>query len=146
LFEQVGLRCYPKTSGSKGIHLHVPLNTEVSYEQTKPFAKAVAETLEAKFGDRVVASMAKRKRAGKVLIDWSQNDRHKTTVSVYSLRAKPRPTVSTPLEWDELEAALAAGDAARLVFDADQVLRRVNERGDLHAPLLSEKQSLPDSG
>jgi bifunctional non-homologous end joining protein LigD len=146
LFEQLGLHSVPKTSGSKGIHLHVPLNTEVGYEQTKPFAKAVAETLEAKFGDRVVASMAKRKRAGKVLIDWSQNDRHKTTVSVYSLRAKPRPTVSTPLEWEELQAALAAGDASRLVFDADAVLRRVNEKGDLYAALLSERQRLPDSG
>jgi bifunctional non-homologous end joining protein LigD len=144
LFEQIGLRCCAKTSGSKGIHLHVPLNTEVGYEQTKPFAKAVAETLETKFGDRVASSMAKRKRAGRVLIDWSQNDRHKTTVSVYSLRAKPRPTVSTPLEWEELEAALAAGDASRLVFDADQVLRRVNEKGDLYAPLLSERQYLPD--
>jgi bifunctional non-homologous end joining protein LigD len=145
LFEQIGLRCYPKTSGSKGIHLHVPLNTEVTYEQTKPFAKAVAETLETKFADRVVSSMAKKKRAGKVLIDWSQNDRHKTTVSVYSLRAKPRPTVSTPLEWEELEAALEAGEAGRLVFDADQVLRRVNEMGDLYAPMLSEKQRLPQS-
>jgi bifunctional non-homologous end joining protein LigD len=145
LCERIGLRSYPKTSGSKGLHLHVPLNTDVTYEQTKPFAKAVAETLEAKFGDRVVASMAKRKRGGRVLIDWSQNDRHKTTVSVYSLRAKPRPTVSTPLEWEELEAALAAGEASRLVFDADQVLRRVNERGDLQAPLLSERQRLPES-
>ncbi len=145
LFEQLGLRCYPKTSGSKGIHLHVPLNTEVTYERTKPFAKAVAETLEAKFGDRVVSSMAKRKRAGKVLIDWSQNDQHKTTVCVYSLRAKARPTVSTPLEWEELEAALDAGDASRLVFDSDEALRRVNEKGDLYAPLLSEKQVMPDS-
>ena len=145
LFEQLGLRSVPKTSGSKGIHLHVPLNTEVSYEQTKPFAKAVAETLEAKFGDRVVASMAKRKRSGKVLIDWSQNNRHKTTVSVYSLRAKPRPTVSTPLEWEELEAALEADDAGCLVFDAAAVLRRVNEKGDLYAPLLSQRQRLPDS-
>jgi bifunctional non-homologous end joining protein LigD len=144
LFDQIGLRCCAKTSGSKGIHLHVPLNTEVGYERTKPFAKAVAETLAAKFGDRVVSSMAKRKRAGKVLIDWSQNDQHKTTVCVYSLRAKPRPTVSTPLEWEELEAALAAGDASRLVFDAEQALRRVNERGDLYAPLLSERQYLPD--
>jgi len=145
LFDQLGLRSYPKTSGSKGIHLHVPLNTEVTYEQTKPFTRAVAETLEAKFGDRVVSSMAKKKRAGKVLIDWSQNDRHKTTVCVYSLRAKARPTVSTPLEWEELEAALAAGDPDRLVFDADAVLRRVNEKGDLFAPLLSERQRLPDS-
>ena len=146
LFDQLGLRCYPKTSGSKGIHLHVPLNTGVTYEQTKPFAKAVAETLETKFGDRVVSQMTKAKRKGKVLIDWSQNDRHKTTVCVYSLRAKSRPTVSTPLEWEELETALAAGDAGRLVFDADQVLRRVNEKGDLFAPLLSERQRLPDAG
>jgi bifunctional non-homologous end joining protein LigD len=145
MFDQLGLRSYPKTSGSKGIQLYVPLNTEVTYEQTKPFARAVAETLEAKFGDRVVSRMAKAKRAGKVLIDWSQNDRHKTTVCVYSLRAKARPAVSTPLEWEELEAALAAGDADRLVFDADAVLRRVNEKGDLFAPLLSEKQRLPDS-
>jgi bifunctional non-homologous end joining protein LigD len=145
MFDQLGLRSYPKTSGSKGIQLYVPLNTEVTYEQTKPFAKAVAETLEAKFGDRVVSRMAKAKRAGRVLIDWSQNDRHKTTVCVYSLRAKARPTVSTPLEWEELEAALGAGDADRLVFDADAVLRRVDEKGDLFAPLLSERQRLPDS-
>jgi bifunctional non-homologous end joining protein LigD len=145
LFDQLGLNCYPKSSGSKGIHLHVPLNTEVTYEQTKPFAKAVAETLEQKFGDRVVSRMAKAKRAGKVLIDWSQNDRHKTTVGVYSLRAKARPTVAAPLEWEEVEAALAAEDADRLLFDSDQALRRVNEKGDLFAPLLSERQRLPDS-
>jgi bifunctional non-homologous end joining protein LigD len=145
LFEQLGLRCYPKTSGSKGLQLYLPLNTEVSYEQTKPFAKALAETLETKFGDRVVSQMTKAKRKGKVLIDWSQNDRHKTTVCVYSLRAKARPTVSTPLEWEELEAALAAEDASLLVFDADQALRRVNEKGDLFAPLLSERQRLPES-
>jgi bifunctional non-homologous end joining protein LigD len=144
MFEQLGLRSYPKTSGSKGIQLYVPLNTEVDYGRTKPFAKAVAETLEGKFGDRVVSRMAKAKRAGKVLIDWSQNDRHKTTVCAYSLRAKARPTVSTPLEWEELEAALAAGDANRLVFAADELLRRVNEKGDLFAPLLSERQRLPD--
>jgi bifunctional non-homologous end joining protein LigD len=144
LFDQLGLRCYPKTSGSKGLQLYVPLNTEVSYEQTKPFAKAIAETLETKFGDRVVSQMTKAKRKGKVLIDWSQNDRHKTTVCVYSLRAKARPTVSTPLEWEELEAALAAEDASRLVFDSDQALRRVNEKGDLFAPLLSERQRLPE--
>ncbi|HYC82704.1 MAG TPA: DNA ligase D [Solirubrobacterales bacterium] len=144
LFDQLELRSYPKTSGSKGIQVYVPLGTEVTYEQTKPFAKAVAETLETKFGDRVVSQMTKTKRKGKVLVDWSQNDRHKTTVCVYSLRAKARPTVSTPLEWEELEAALAAEDASRLVFDADQALRRVNEKGDLFAPLLSERQRLPE--
>ncbi|MET0557242.1 MAG: DNA ligase D [Solirubrobacterales bacterium] len=143
LFEQLGLSSFPKTSGSKGIQLYAPLNTDVTYEQTKPFARQVAETLEAKFPDRVVSRMTKSKRAGKVLIDWSQNDQHKTTVSVYSLRAKERPTVSTPLEWEELEAALDAGDAARLVFDHADVLRRVTDRGDLFAPLLSEAQELP---
>jgi len=143
MFEQLGLRCYPKTSGSKGMQLYVPLNSEVTYAQTKPFAKAVAETLERKFGDRVVSQMSKAKRPGRVLIDWSQNDRHKTTVCVYSLRAKARPTVSTPLEWDEVEAALAAGEADALVFDHAAVLERVAAKGDLFAPLLSEEQQLP---
>src|SRR6188472_135547 len=144
MFEQLGLSSYPKTSGSKGIQVYAPLNTGVTYERTKPFAKAVAETLEAKFGDRVVSRMNKADRAGRVLVDWSQNDRHKTTVSAYSLRAKEQPTVSTPLEWDELEAACEAGDPDRLVFDHADVLRRVDDRGDLFAPLLSERQELPD--
>lgn len=144
LFEQLGLSCYPKTSGSKGMQLYVPLNGDVSYADTKPFAKAVAEALETKFPDRVVSQMSKAKRPGKVLIDWSQNDRHKTTVCVYSLRAKERPTVSTPLEWDEVEAALEAGDAEALVFDHAAVLERVAAKGDLFAPLLSEEQQLPD--
>ena len=143
LFDQLGLNCYPKTSGSKGMQLYVPLNGEVTYAETKPFAKAVAEALEAKFPDRVVSQMSKAKRPGKVLIDWSQNDRHKTTVCVYSLRAKDRPTVSTPLEWDEVEAALEAGDAEALVFDHAAVLERVAAKGDLFAPLLSEEQQLP---
>jgi bifunctional non-homologous end joining protein LigD len=143
MLEQLGLGSYAKTSGSKGIQLYVPLNTDVTYEQTKPFAKAVAETLEAKFGDRVVSRMTKAARPGKVLVDWSQNDRHKTTVCVYSLRAKERPTVSTPVEWEELETALEAGDPDRLVFDHAAVLRRIEDRGDLFAPLLSEKQELP---
>ncbi|HET7573590.1 MAG TPA: hypothetical protein VFJ99_00600, partial [Solirubrobacterales bacterium] len=143
MFDQLGLSSYPKTSGSKGMQLYVPLNGEATYEQTKPFAKAVAETLEAKFGDRVVSQMSKAKRPGRVLIDWSQNDVHKTTVCVYSLRARERPTVSTPLEWEEVEAALAAGDAGRLLFDHADVLARVEEKGDLFAPLLSEEQQLP---
>jgi bifunctional non-homologous end joining protein LigD len=144
MFEALGLSCYPKTSGSKGMQLYVPLNCDVTYEQTKPFAKAVAETLERKFSDRVVSQMAKTKRPGKVLIDWSQNDRHKTTVCVYSLRAKERPTVSTPLEWGEVEKALAGGEAEALVFDHAAVLERVEAKGDLFAPLLSEEQALPD--
>ena len=143
MFEQLGLNCYPKTSGSKGMQLYVPLNSEIAYAETKPFAKAVAETLERKFGDRVVSQMSKAKRPGRVLIDWSQNDRHKTTVCVYSLRAKERPTVSTPLEWEEVEAALAAADREALVFDHAAVLERVAAKGDLFAPLLSEEQELP---
>jgi bifunctional non-homologous end joining protein LigD len=143
LFEQLGLECYPKTSGSKGMQLYVPLNGDVTYDDTKPFAKAVAETLEKRFPDLVVSQMSKAKRPGKVLIDWSQNDRHKTTVCVYSLRAKERPTVSTPLEWDEVESALEAGEAERLVFDHAAVLERVEEKGDLFAPLLSQEQELP---
>ncbi|HMJ74089.1 MAG TPA: DNA ligase D [Solirubrobacterales bacterium] len=143
MFEQLGLSAYPKTSGSNGIQVYIPLNTEVTYEQTKPFAKAVAETLEAKFPERIVSRMAKSRRRGRVLIDWSQNDPHKTTVCVYSLRAKERPTVSTPLEWEEVETALAAGDRDRLVFDPAAVLQRVEEKGDLFAPLLSERQKLP---
>jgi bifunctional non-homologous end joining protein LigD len=143
MFEQLGLACYPKTSGSKGMQLYVPLNSGATYEQTKPFAKAVAETLEKKFPERVVSQMSKARRPGKILIDWSQNDVHKTTVCVYSLRAKERPTVSTPLEWDEVEAALEAGDAEALVFDHAAVLDRVAAKGDLFAPLLSEEQALP---
>jgi bifunctional non-homologous end joining protein LigD len=142
MFEQLGLRCYAKTSGSKGLQLYVPLNTEITYEETKPFARSVAETLERKFPDRVV-SQKKSKRGGKVLIDWSQNDAHKTTVCVYSLRARERPTVSTPLEWEEVEAALGEDDGGRLVFDHATVLERVGEKGDLFAPLLSERQRLP---
>jgi bifunctional non-homologous end joining protein LigD len=143
MFEQLGLSCYPKTSGSKGMQLYVPLNSDATYAQTKPFAKAVAETLERKFPDRVVSQMSKAKRPGKVLIDWSQNDRHKTIVCVYSLRAKERPTVSTPLEWGEVEAALQSGEAEALVFDHAAVLERVAAKGDLFAPLLSEEQQLP---
>jgi bifunctional non-homologous end joining protein LigD len=146
MLEQLGLRSYAKTSGSKGMQLYVPLNTDVTYEQTKPFARAVAETLEGKFGDRVVSRMTKSARGGKVLIDWSQNDPHKTTVCVYSLRAKERPTVSTPLEWEEVEAALEAEDAERLVFDHAVVLERVEEKGDLFAPLIGERQELPAGG
>jgi bifunctional non-homologous end joining protein LigD len=143
LFEQLGLQSYPKTSGSKGMQLYVPLNGDVTYEDTKPFAKAVAETLEKRFSDRVVSQMSKAKRPGKVLIDWSQNDQHKTTVCVYSLRAKERPTVSTPLEWDEVDAALEAGEAEALDFDHAAVLERVAAKGDLFAPLLNEEQELP---
>jgi bifunctional non-homologous end joining protein LigD len=145
MFEGLRLRSYPKTSGSKGLQVYVPLNGEATYEQTKPFAKAVAETLERKFPDRVVSRMVKSRRAGKVLVDWSQNDRHKTTANVYSLRAKARPTVSTPLEWPEVEAGVNASSAEALAFDAAAVLERVESKGDLFAPLLSERQDLPEA-
>jgi bifunctional non-homologous end joining protein LigD len=146
MFENLGLQSFPKTSGSKGLQIYIPLNNDqVTYEQTKPFAKSVAELLEGAEGDLVVSSMSKARRTGKVLIDWSQNDRKKTTVCVYSLRAMERPTVSTPLEWDEVSAALAGGDHKALVFDADEVLRRVEERGDLFASVLSLVQRLPSS-
>jgi bifunctional non-homologous end joining protein LigD len=143
MFERLGLRAHAKTSGAKGLQVYVPLNTGITYEETKPFARAVAETLESKFPERVAARTTTGRRGGRVLVDWSQNDARKTTVCVYSLRTHERPTVSTPLEWDELEAALAAADADALVFDHAAVLERVAEKGDLFAPLLSERQHLP---
>jgi bifunctional non-homologous end joining protein LigD len=142
-FAGLGLRTFVKTSGSKGLHLLVPLNTEVTYDDTKPFAKAVAELMEKHHGHRVVSRQTKRLREGKVLVDWSQNDEHKTTVCAYSLRARERPTVSTPLEWEELEAALDAGDAAALSFEAAEVLERVREHGDVLGEALTLRQTLP---
>ena len=126
--------------------MYLPLNSpNITYEQTKPFAKAVAELLEGAEPDLVISRMTRSQRAGKVLIDWSQNDRNKTTICVYSLRPTERPSVSTPLHWDEVRAALASGDPASLAFDADEVLRRVSEHGDLFAPVLSLIQELPAS-
>ncbi len=143
LFGSLGIECFPKTSGSKGLQVYVPLNTEVTYERTKPFAKAVAELLEKQHPDTVVSRMTKSLREGKVFVDWSQNDQHKTTVCVYSLRARERPTVSTPVSWEELRDALEARDATRLVFESDAVLARADERGDLFAPVLAIRQELP---
>jgi bifunctional non-homologous end joining protein LigD len=143
MFENLGLRSFAKTSGSKGLQLYVPLNSDVTFAQTKPFARAVAELLEQAVPDLVVSRMSKARRTGKVLIDWSQNDRNKTTVCVYSLRASERPSVSTPVEWDEVRHALAAGDAGSLAFQAPAALERVAERGDLLAPVLSLVQQLP---
>jgi bifunctional non-homologous end joining protein LigD len=144
VFESLKLRTFVKTSGSKGLHAQVPLNSEVGYEQTKPFARAVAELMEKHHGERVVSRMTKRLREGRVLVDWSQNDEHKTTVCAYSLRARERPTVSTPLAWDEVEAALETGDEAALVFEAPAVVERVRERGDPLAEALTLRQELPD--
>jgi bifunctional non-homologous end joining protein LigD len=144
MFQHLGLQSFAKTSGSKGLQVYVPLNTPgVDYARTKGFAKAVAELLEAEAGDLVVSRQAKALRPGKVLVDWSQNDESKTTVCVYSPRAMERPTVSTPLTWDEVRDALEAEDPDRLVFDLDGVLARVAERGDLFADVLTVVQELP---
>ena len=145
LFDGFGLQSFPKTSGSKGLQVYVPLNTAVTYDTTKPFAHAVARLLEDRHPGVIVSDMKKSLRTGKVLVDWSQNDDHKTTVNVYSLRAKERPTVSTPLTWDEVEECLRTRDPQSLVFLTDQVLQRVEEQGDLFAPVLALKQKLPKS-
>jgi bifunctional non-homologous end joining protein LigD len=145
MFGELDLECFPKTSGSKGLQVYVPLNTEVTYERTKPFARAVAQTLERAQPDLVVSRMAKKLRKGKVLVDWSQNDQHKTTVAVYSLRARERPTVSTPLEWEEVEGAAEQEDPDGLRFEASDVLERVEEHGDLFAPVLKLRQELPEN-
>ena len=143
LFSKLKLESYAKTSGSKGLQIYVPLNTRVTYEKTKAFAHAVAETLEREFPETVVAKMQKNLRGGKVLVDWSQNDPHKTTVCVYSLRAKNHPTVSTPVTWDEVATALKKKNAKLLTFEASDVLKRVKKYGDLFSPVLKFKQKLP---
>jgi bifunctional non-homologous end joining protein LigD len=143
LLEQLGLETYVKTSGSKGLHFYLPLNTPVTYEETKPFARALARLMEKQHPDRVTSNMKKELRTGKVFIDWSQNNDFKTTVCVYSLRARERPTVATPVGWGEVEEALEAQDAGRLAFESDAVLERVAERGDLFEPLLTLEQALP---
>ena len=144
LFEGVGLQSLAKTSGSKGLQVYVPLNVpDATYAQTKGFSRQVAELLETQLPDLVVSRMTKSLRGGKVLVDWSQNDEKKTTVNVYSVRARERPTVSTPVSWDEVRACLDAGDASLLSFDTEQVLGRADELGDLFAPALRVQQRLP---
>jgi bifunctional non-homologous end joining protein LigD len=143
VLEAVGLRCWPKVSGGKGLQLYAPLNTPTTYEATKEFANAIARLLERQHPDDVLSKMSKELRKGKVFIDWSQNDQVKTTVAAYSLRAQPRPTASAPVTWDEVEAAVEAKDASALVFEAEAVLERVAERGDLFAPVATVKQKLP---
>ena len=145
IFDQFGLKSFPKTSGSKGLQLYVPLNQpDVGYVPgTKTFARACAQLLEKQHPDTVVSDMKKDLRQGKVLIDWSQNDEHKTTVCVYSLRAKERPTVSTPVTWDEVEDALAQKSVDLLTFDSAAVLARVERHGDLFAPVVELEQELP---
>jgi bifunctional non-homologous end joining protein LigD len=141
LDDLAGLECFAKTSGSKGLQLYVPLNRPHTHDHCSSFAQAVAQVLEKHHGNRVTSVMAKAVRPGKVFIDWSQNSRHKTTVAVYSLRARPRPTASTPVSWDEVAAA---AEGAPLVFEAADVLARIDAHGDLFAPTLTLEQELPD--
>jgi bifunctional non-homologous end joining protein LigD len=142
--DSLGLESFPKTSGSKGLQVYVPLNTDVTYDDTKPLSRALARHIEKEHGDLVISTQKRSLRGGKVLIDWSQNDEHKTTVCVYSLRARERPTVSAPVEWGEVESALDADDVDSLVLEAGDVLERFEDRGDLFAPVLELEQRLPD--
>jgi bifunctional non-homologous end joining protein LigD len=143
IFDALGLESFPKTSGSKGLQVYVPLNTPTSYDQTKPFAHELARLLERAHPGLIVSEMKKSLRANKVFVDWSQNDQHKTTICVYSLRAKQRPTVSTPVTWREVQQCLKKQDAGLLVFESQQVLERVAKHGDLYEPVLKLKQNLP---
>jgi len=143
IFQHFGLQSFPKTSGSKGLQVYVPLNTPVTYDDTKAFAHEIARMLEAQHRGQIVSDMKKALRVGKVFVDWSQNDDHKTTVCVYSLRAKSRPTVSTPVTWKEVEQCWAKKDTNLLVFESHQVLDRVKRLGDLFEPVLTLKQKLP---
>jgi bifunctional non-homologous end joining protein LigD len=140
----VGLASLAKCSGSNGVHVHVALNTPVAFAATKRFARNVAEVMAARLGDRVTASNEKRARAGKVLVDWGQNDRSRSTVAPYSLRAKlHRPTVALPVTWSDLSAAVDSGDPETLLPAPQDALDRVGETGDLFASLLSTQQHLP---
>jgi bifunctional non-homologous end joining protein LigD len=143
LFDHFGVGCFPKTSGSKGLQVYVPLNTETTYEETKPLARAIAQLLEKQTPKEVVSKMKKVDRKGRVFVDWSQNHARKTTIAVYSLRARERPTVSTPVTWEEVEGALERDDRECLVFEAGDVLERIERHGDLFAPVLELKQELP---
>ncbi len=143
LLDCLGVKSFPKTSGSKGLQIFAPLNTAVSYSNTKLFARAVAEHLEGKHPEAIVSRMQKPLRRGKVFIDWSQNDDHKTTVSVYSLRANSKPSVSTPVTWSEVTRCLKTNRADSLRFLSDEVLNRVEKQGDLFADVLTLKQHLP---
>jgi bifunctional non-homologous end joining protein LigD len=146
MLQKIGLESFPKTSGGKGLHFYVPLNTPVTFEQTKNFSRAVAESMEKRLPDKVVSKMAKALRVGKVFVDWSQNNEHKTTVCVYSLRAKDRPTVSAPVTWAEVRKALANKDASILDIDSEKAIERATRRGDLFKDVLEMKQELPNVG
>src|SRR5689334_9598368 len=144
VFDAQGLESFAKVSGSKGMQVYVPLNTAVTYAQTQPFARGVAQRLGREHPELVISEMAKAKRHGKVFIDWSQNSDFKTTVAVYSLRAKrSEPYVSMPVTWDELRRAVRRGDIASLTFDPEAALARLAKVGDLWAEVLTRKQKLP---
>jgi len=143
LLGKLKLKSFAKTSGSKGLQIYVPLNTAVTFDQTKDLARAFGQLLEQEHGNLVTSNMSKSVRKGKVFVDWSQNDEHKTTICVYSLRAKEEPTVSTPVMWDEVENCLKKKKADLLKFRSDQVLARVERSGDLFAPVEKLRQSLP---
>jgi bifunctional non-homologous end joining protein LigD len=141
IFAALGLESFAKTSGSKGLQVYVPLNTAASYETTKHFAHAIAEMLAKRAPNEVVSRMQKKLRSGKVLVDWSQNDARKTTINVYSLRAKDHPNVSTPVTWEEVESAWKRKKT--LSFTSGETLERVERIGDIFAPVLKLKQKLP---
>ncbi|HEY2711112.1 MAG TPA: non-homologous end-joining DNA ligase [Chthoniobacterales bacterium] len=143
ILHDMKLQSWAKTSGSKGLQLYVPLNTAVTYDETKAVSRALAEYLEREHSNLVVSKMSKALRKGKVFVDWSQNDEHKTTICVYSLRAKDEPTVSTPVTWEEVDATLKKKDAKRLVFRCEKTLQRVEKMGDLFEEVETRKQKLP---
>ena len=144
IFEHLGLQSFAKTSGSKGMQLYVPLNTPTTFDKTKLFSHALAQLLEQDHPKEVVSDMKRNLRTGKVFVDWSQNDEHKTTIAVYSLRAREHPTVSTPVSWDEVEKTLKKKDAGLLVFESSDVVKRFEKMDDLFEPVLELKQKLPD--
>jgi bifunctional non-homologous end joining protein LigD len=143
LLDEAGLTAFLKTSGSLGLHVHVPLGRPHDGEDVKAFARALAETLAQQRPDEVVAEMDKTRRTGKVLVDWLQNDPTRQTVAPYSLRGMPWPTVATPVTWKEVERAAADGSAEALTFLAEHVLERVERSGDLFAGVLELEQDLP---
>lgn len=146
LLEPLGLRLYPKTSGSKGLQLYAPLDGRDGFDDTRTFARAVAEHLARRHPEKVVSRIAKALREGKVLVDWNQNEIHRTMVAPYSLRAREQPSVSTPLRWTEVERAARSRARKVLQFGPEEVLKRVAEHGDLFAPVLRGGQRLPELG
>jgi len=143
LLGQMRLKSFPKTSGSKGLQVYVPLNISVTYDEAKDLSGVLAQHLEREHADLVTSNMSKAVRKGKVFVDWSQNDEHKTTICVYSLRAREEPTVSTPVSWNEVKNCLKKKNAGLLKFRSDQVLSRVEKLGDLFEAVEKLKQKLP---